>query len=123
MKAMWGSLLLLASARVAEGGAGGGVPPAGHAAHFNALLFRGSARFGVGAQVVSGELVLAFDVFLDVGGELVGAEGRPVLDPHTVLEKQRHIGGDHGLFIGLAFYDDVESKGASVPQLVESQVS
>ena len=81
-------------------------------------------RSGVGpARFVSGELVLALDAFLDVSGELVGAQGRPVLDSDAVLQEQRHVGGDDRLLVGLAFHDDVEPKGARVPQLVESQVS
>jgi len=66
--------------------------------------------------------MIALTVRLQIGGQFLGAKGRPLLNPDMVLQEQRYVDAHHEAGRGLTFGVVVEAVQAFVLRLIETQV-
>ena len=74
------------------------------------------------AQVVINELVISFGVAFEVGSQLLGAQGRSLLQADSVLKEEADIGCYDKMPRGFGFRNSIEPVHTGVSALVKSQL-
>jgi hypothetical protein len=81
---------------------------------FHAFSFRRGAPFTKASQIVRGEYVAALNVLFEVSRQSCRAQARAILYSDAILQEERHVSNDDGLYRGCAFHNNFEPKRAGV---------
>ncbi len=76
----------------------------------------------MGAQIRSGQLVIAVPTFLEVSGQLVPAKDGTFLNAYTTIAKNRHVRRNNDLFRQAAAGQDFEAIHTGAQRLVKADI-